>query len=328
MKSWIHLMLSPSNLSKFKPYNFQQVQNKIILAWVLLLLLALIWGSSFILIKQGLLALSPGEVGALRIFTASVCMIPFAVTRIHLVQKGEWKFLITVGLMGSLLPSFLFAVAQTQLPSSITGVMNALTPIFTILIGWFLYAKRQTNRVIIGIILGFAGTALLITARSDGSFTINYYAFLVVLATVFYAVNVNIIKEHLQRLKSLAITSISLILVGPAAAIYLFGFTPFAKHITEGPEVLLATGYIVLLGIMGTAIALILFNKLVQLTDPVFTSSVTYLIPLVAVSWGLFDGESLILAQVIGIATILLGVYISNRTKKSFYSPNIKPTKK
>lgn len=293
------------------------MQNKSLLAWVLLLLLALIWGSSFILIKQGLVSLSPGEVGSLRIFTASVCMLPFAVSRIRLVQKGEWKFLITVGLMGSLLPSFLFAVAQTQLPSSITGVMNALTPIFTILMGWLIYSKRQTPRIIIGIILGFAGTALLITARSDGSFTINYYAFLVVLATIFYAANVNIIKEHLHRLKSLAITSISLVMVGPPAAIYLFGFTPFVTHVTEGSQVLLASGYIVLLGIMGTAIALILFNKLVQITDPVFTSSVTYLIPLVAVSWGLFDGESLILAQVIGIVTILTGVYISNRTKRT-----------
>ncbi|MFT4834044.1 MAG: drug/metabolite transporter (DMT)-like permease [Marinoscillum sp.] len=289
-----------------------------ILAWVLLLALSLIWGSSFILIKRGLLQLSFFEVGSLRILAASVFMLPIVAIRIRRVKKKHILYLISIGFIGSLIPAFLFAIAQTRLPSGVTGVLNALTPLFTMLVGYLIYKQRQTFRVFYGVLIGFIGTVVLVIASSGGSFTnINFYAFFVILATLMYAFNINIIKYHLQELSSLTITSVSLFIVGPIAAIQLFGFTDFSSRVIADPAVMHAAGFIVLLGVLGTAIALIIFNRLVSLTDPVFTSSVTYIIPIVAVIWGLWDGEMLFLAHYIGIAAILLGVYVANAARKA-----------
>lgn len=290
--------------------------NKTLLAWIMLISLSLIWGSSFILIKRGLEILSPGEVGALRIVSAGVFLTPFALSRLKKVEKTDWRFLLSVGFVGSLLPAFLFAIAQTQLPSSITGVLNALTPIFTILIGLFIYKVRQSRRVFAGIAIGFVGTTILIMARSTGELAINAYALLVVMATLFYGTNLNIIKNHLQHLKALTITSVSLMMVGPMAAFYLFGYTDFTYKLSHVEGAWLSASYILILGVVGTALALIIFNNLVQITTPVFTSSVTYIIPIVAVIWGLLDGEELIWLHYLGMAGIITGVYITNYRRK------------
>jgi drug/metabolite transporter (DMT)-like permease len=290
------------------------LKNKpLALAWFLLIILSLIWGSSFILIKKGLLALSSGEVGALRILAASLFLLPVAIPNVRKIPRDRIKFLISVGFVGSLLPSFLFAIAQTQVPSSITGVMNAVTPIFTVLVGYLFYKQKYTSRVFLGVIIGFVGSVVLILTGADGNIKVNYYILYILLATIFYALNLNIIKFHLQDLKALTITSISLLFVGPVAAVYLFGCTPFTDHLLEGGQVFWSTGAIILLGVLGTAIALIIFNHIVRLTDPVFTSSVTYFIPIIAVLWGLFDGERLVLLHFMGMLFIVLGVFIANR---------------
>ncbi len=217
--------------------------------------------------------------------------------------------------MGSLIPSFLFAFAQTKINSSITGVINALTPMFTVLVGWIIYSQRQKSKVLIGIFLGFVGCALLSMAGMNGALQFNAYALLVVLATLCYGLNINIIKFHLNDIKALTVTSVSLLLAGPIAVGYLWIYTDFFTTLWTSPSVQLATGYIALLGIMGTAIALVIFNHLVHMTSPVFASSVTYLIPLVAVGWGILDGEILYLWHYIGMLAILLGVYITNRVR-------------
>lgn len=292
-------------------------QTQSLKAWSLLILLSLIWGSSFILIKKGLIGLTPLEVGSIRILSASLVLLPFAINNLRKIKKEQVKYLVSVGFVGSFLPAFLFAVAQTRLESSITGVLNALTPFFTILIGLWVFDQRQSSRVFIGIFIGFIGTVILITAGSGGKISnFNFYAFFVVLATLFYAMNVNITKYHLHGLRSLSITSISLAFVGPIAAIQLFFFTDFPVKIMEVEGTLLATFYILLLGVIGTALALIIFNELVSLTDPVFTSSVTYIIPVVAVAWGLLDGETLLVSHLFGILAVLFGVYITNSMKK------------
>jgi drug/metabolite transporter (DMT)-like permease len=184
-----------------------------ILAWYILFSLSLIWGSSFILIKKGLIVLDPGEVAALRIVAASIALFPFAIGRIKQIDSKNIWFLISVGLTGSLLPSLLFAIAQTQISSSITGVINALTPFFTILTGIIFYNTKSNQRVFFGMLVGLIGTTILILSGSKGTLSVNYYAFYVVLATVCYGVNLNLIKQHLQGLKSLTITSLSLAIV-------------------------------------------------------------------------------------------------------------------
>ncbi len=287
-----------------------------LLAWGLLLALALIWGSSFILIKRGLVGLSPYELGALRIFSASLFLLPFAIKKIRQVDKKFIPFLLSIGFLGSLIPSFLFGIAQTSLESSITGILNALTPIFTILIGLFIYRQRQESKVFLGILVGFMGTVILISAGSGAMFSeINAYALLAVLATVCYGFNLNIIKYHLSGLHAVTVTSVSLIFVGPIATIYLFGVTDFWMKLMTSEEARLATFYICLLGVLGTAVALIIFNRILQITDPLFASSVTYIIPIVAVVWGVLDGEKLYTMHYVGMISVGIGVYIANSNR-------------
>jgi drug/metabolite transporter (DMT)-like permease len=288
------------------------------LAWILFLILSLIWGSSFILIKKGLTSLNPEEVASLRIASASLVLLPFAAKRIKEINKKNIFTLILVSLTGSFLPSFLFALAQTKLSSSLTGIMNALTPFFTIMISVLFFKEKPEKKIYIGIVLGFIGTLLLISNRENGDFSFNYYAFFVVAATILYGINANLIKHYLDLMKSLSIASISLTIVGPLSIIYLLFLTPFLDHIHE-PKVLVASSYIVILGVFGTAFALILFNKMVQLTNPVFSTSVTYLIPIISVFWGVIDGEQLSPLQFVSMLTIMIGISISNRRK------NIKP---
>lgn len=285
-------------------------------AWAFFAILALIWGSSFILIKRGLVIYSAIEVGSLRIMAASIFLLPFAIGKIKDVKKHHWPRLLSVGLLGSFFPAFLFALAQTKLSSSVTGVLNGLTPIFVLLTGALFFRQRVSLRNGIGVLIGFGGMALLVLAGADLSLgQLNYYALFVVLATVFYGLNLNLIKFYIPDLPALAITSISLLMVGPAAAIVLFGFTDFTLKLSQIEGSVRAASYIVLLGIMGTAVALILFNKMVKIASPLFAGSVTYAIPIVAVAWGLVDGEVLLPGHLLGMLAILIGVFVANRKK-------------
>ena len=295
------------------------MQKSPLLAWVLLFTLAFIWGSSFILIKKGLIGLTPQEVGSLRIFSASLFLLPSAIKRVKWVEKSRLVYVLTAGFLGSLIPAFLFAIAQTQLESAITGVLNGLVPIFTILIALIVFKQRQTRAVYTGVLIGFIGTAILITAGEGNSLNgINAYALLVVLATICYASNLNLIKEKLNDLHAVTVTSVSLILVGPLAGLYLFGFTDFSYKLMHVEGTGLATFYICLLGVIGTAIALIIFNKILQMKSPLFASSVTYIIPVFAVMWGVIDGEQLYLMHYLGMVAVGIGVYIANSNRAAY----------
>ncbi|MBK6265783.1 DMT family transporter [Marivirga sp. S37H4] len=287
------------------------------LVWGLLITLALIWGSSFILIKKGLQVFSAGEVGAIRIVSAAVVLLPLALPKLKTLNKRQWKWLFISGMLGSFGPAFLFAFAQTRLESGVTGVLNALTPIFALLVGVMFFSGKLTKRDGIGITLGFTGTILLIVAGSGGDLgNFNYYAIFVILATLCYGFNLNIVKFQFSILTPKIITSISIFLISPIAVYYLFGMSDFVLKMQTEPGAGLGLFYISILGVVGTAIALIMFNRLVQLTSPVFTSFVTYLIPIVAVVWGLLDGEVLFTGHYIGIVFIIIGVAFANRRNK------------
>ena len=284
------------------------------LAWFLLIMLTLIWGSSFILIKRGLEVFSAGEVGALRMLSASIVMTPIAIRKLGTSNRRQLLFLLSVGFLGSFFPAFLFAKAETRIDSSMAGVLNALTPMFVVIVGALFYNQKFPLRTGLGLFIGFGGTLLLMTTGASGMFSgISYYALFIVLATVLYGFNVNIIKYNLYGLKAVNLTALSMFLVLPVAAGYLFGSTDFVLKMEQQEGAWLSLFYVDILRIFGTPDAITLFNKLVQMTSPVFTSSVTYLIPIVAVLWGLFDGERLQFGHYLGMATILLGVYITNR---------------
>lgn len=283
-------------------------------ALTLLILLALIWGTSFILMKRGLEVFSPVELGSLRVAAASLFLLPVALTRLKDLKVAHYSKLLASGLMGIFFPAFLFALAQTRLDSSVTGIMNSLTPICTLLVGVFFFHQQFRRQSIVGILLGLVGTVILVLANSGGKIEgVNAFAMLVILACIFYAGNVNFIKYRIPDLKALTITSVSLILIGPLALVVLFGFTEFTSKMTTHAGAWTALSYVLLLGFMSTSLATILFNTLVKLTSPLYTSSVTYLIPVVAVLWGLFDGEKLYAGHFVGMGAIIAGVYLANR---------------
>jgi drug/metabolite transporter (DMT)-like permease len=285
-------------------------------ALFLLIVLSLIWGTSFILIKQGLKVFDPDEVGALRVAAASLFMLPVAIVKLRGLNRDHYWKLFASGMMGIFIPAFLFATAQTRMDSSVAGVMNTLTPIFTMIIGAFLFSQRFTTYAIIGIILGFGGTILLSLSRSGGAIGgFNAFAILIVVACFFYGSNLNFIKFKIPDLPALTITSVSILLIGPLAFIYLFGFTGFTEKLAADEGGWKAFGFIVLLGFMSTAVATILFNRLVKISTPLFASSVTYILPIVAVMWGVLDGEMLQLGHFIGMVAIIGGVYLANRKR-------------
>lgn len=259
---------------------------------------------------------SAGEVGAYRIVAAAVVLLPLSLPRIKNLSRRQTTHLIVAGFVGSFFPAFLFAKAQTELSSSLTGVLNALTPLFVVLVGALFFGSRITKRNATGLLIAFLGVVLLISIRQEGGFgsfhEINGHVFYVLLATLFYGINLNIIKYWFVALKPVEITAISLLMVLPIALIYLFSATSFSFKLIHHEGALEAVGYLSILGVLGTAVALIIFNGLVKLATPVFASSVTYLIPIIAVIWGILDGETIQGAHYVGMFTIILGVWIGN----------------
>lgn len=287
------------------------------LSWALLLILALIWGSSFMLIKKSLVVYGPGEVGALRIVTAGLSLMPVALRHLSKLNLRQTGLLLIIGFVGSFIPAFLFAKAQTQLESGLTGILNALTPLFVVIMGALFFKQKFTRRNTIGLIISFTGSVVLVAAGAGGKLgEVNFYALFVIAATICYGVNLNVIKTYLADLKPLTITAVSLFFVTPLALAYLLSATDFTGKLVLEPGAGEALLYVSILGVVGTSMALILFNKLVQLTNPMFTSFVTYLIPIVAVLWGVaYFGEVIYPLQYAGMLAIIVGVYIAQRKK-------------
>ena len=281
-------------------------------AWLLLLALVLIWGSSFILIKKALLVYTPMQVGTLRVFAAMLVLLPFAWGQWRRLPRRLWPYLVSVGLLGSLLPSIFFSVAGKHIDSSLSGALNAITPLATLLIGIAFFSRPMAKGKLLGLLLGLGGTLVLVLLRSGGQLDFNAYAILPLLAAIGYGLNLNVIKTHLQTVSPTVLTALSLLTVGPWAGIYLFT-TDFTTRLAQAENALPALGYVLILGVLGTAIALVLLNRLLQIAEPVFASSTTYLIPLVALLWGVGDGEPLLLAHLLGLSAILLGVFLVNR---------------
>lgn len=280
--------------------------------WSLFTLLSLIWGSSFILMKEGMKTLTPYHVASLRILSAGVVLIPFARKALLQVPKEKMLLVILSGLLGSFFPAYLFCIAETRIDSSLAGIMNALTPLFTIIIGIAFFQLQAGRRKIIGVLVGFIGLCLLIAPKGDFRFEDFSYSLLVLLATVFYGINVNMVGRHMQGVGSLNIASLAFVfLIIPTLIIlYITGY--FALPLLQ-TTLIISTLASVVLGVFGTAIASILFYMLVKRAGTLFASMVTYGIPFIAVLWGLWGGETITLLQVGCLGIILVGVYLVNK---------------
>lgn len=280
--------------------------------WLLLILLSLVWGSSFILIKKGLVGLNPFQLGALRLIFAWLFLIAIGFKSLQKIPINKWKNIAVCGLFGNGLPVFLFAYAQTGISSTVSGILNSLTPLYTLLIGVLAFGMTFIRNQVIGVILGLLGCFILVFYGANASGTTNYfYAFLVVIATICYALNVNLIKTYLSDIPPLAI-SVGGFTALLLPALFILFYNGYGEVMTK-PVVIHATLFIAILGIVGTGIANILYYQLIQITSPIFASSVTYFIPIVAMGWGLLDGESLGLYQIIGALVILSGIYIASK---------------
>ena len=280
------------------------------LKWVYLVVLALVWGSSFILIKKGLIGLTALQLGSLRILFAAIFLMIIGFRSLAKIPKFKWKYIALTSMFGTFIPAYLFAIAQTQIDSSVSSILNSLTPLNTLILGALVFGLQFKRNQIFGILIGLAGSALLILNGAIHHPEQNYYyAILVLIASICYAVNVNLIKKYLHDLSPLSITTGNFMVLFVPAFIVLFfsGFFEVVQDVKVQESVL----FIMVLGVVGTGIANILFFKLIQISSPVFATSVTYLIPVVAFSWGLLDNEMLTAVQFFGAFVILIGVYLS-----------------
>ncbi|MEI6021723.1 MAG: DMT family transporter, partial [Bacteroidota bacterium] len=283
-------------------------------AWLILIFLSIVWGSSFILMKRGMLAFSSEEVAALRISIAFLVLSPFLIKHYKIDWKKYFLGLFIMGVFGNLIPAFLFTKSETEISSSLAGMLNALTPLFAIIVGAIWLKNKPSVKQITGIVFGFiAAACLLLFDNATDVFKNVSYGFLVVIATVCYAISVNSIKKFLGGLGSVQATVLAFSITGPMALLYLFSSTNFVQHLQSNPQALSSLGYISVLAIVGTALSVILYNVLIKSSGVIFASSCTYLIPVVAILWGLIDGESVNIIQILSIVGIIWSVYLINR---------------
>lgn len=283
--------------------------------WLFLIVLSLVWGSSFILMKKALIGLSPIQVGALRMLITAVFLLLVGFNSLKRIEKRHWKYVAYTAALGTFFPSFLFAFAVSKIDSSIPAILNSLTPFNTFIFGALVFGFTFKRKQFYGVLIGLVGTLMLILKGAELNPNQNYwYAILILIASIGYAFNVNMIKKYLNDLDALAITTGNfLLLIIPAFVVLMFsGFFSTFEVTTETTS---ALGYITVLAVVGTGIAKVLFNKMVHLSSPVFAASVTYLIPAVAVMWGIIDGEKLSLIQLLAGGVILFGVWLVNKAR-------------
>ena len=287
-----------------------------LLAWGLLIVLALVWGSSFILIKKSLHVYSITEVAAGRVFLAFLFFVPVLVRSWRTVPKSLMGVFFVSGLLGYFLPAFFIAIAQSEITSALAGTLNATSPMFTMLIGVLFFAKSTNRMQVVGLVIALGGALLLIFTKAGVAIPeVNSYALLIVLATLCYGTNINIVSRYYGSLSPIVSTAWIFAVVGPLSFGVLL-FTDFFGKMAQ-PANLLPSSFLVSLGVLASGLMSVLFNRVIQLSSAVFAASVTYLMPIVALSWGLLDGETVGFQQWAGTAVILVGVYLINRKRKA-----------
>ena len=285
--------------------------------WFYLAALSFIWGSSFILIKKGLVGLTAIELGSIRIIISALALIPFTFNRLKEITFKQWKWIIISAFVGSFFPAFLFAFAEQEIDSSVASILNSIVPLNTIIIGLVLFGIKSTKRQIIGVLLGFFGAYQLIISGINLNPDQNYfYSGLVIICSFLYAFNVNIIKKYLQELSAVAIaTGHFIVILIPSIIVLLISDFNFEK--LQSPETQTSLFYVVLLAIFGTTLAKILFNKLINISSAVFASSVTYSMLIVSIFWGILDGENFSFNQLFATVIIVLGILLTNNKSRN-----------
>lgn len=280
--------------------------------WSIFLILSFVWGSSFILMKEGMRSLSEYQVASVRIASAGLALLPVALRKIAALSLRQWGLIFLSGLLGSFFPAYLFCIAETRIDSSLVGFLNAFTPIFTILIGIIIFKNHLGRNKFPGVIIGFAGMTVIFLARSAGDLGHLGFSALVILATLSYAMNVNMVNRYLKDTGSLTIASVALSSLSIPAILILVCTGFFSLPLME-KEMAVSLSASLTLGILGTAVATVLFYMMLKRAGPVFSSMVTYGIPFIALFWGLIAGENISTLQIGGLIILLAGVYMATK---------------
>lgn len=279
---------------------------------LVLIFLALIWGSSYILMKKGLVAFSPVQVAALRIIISALVLLPF----LRKIAPKNFIYIVIVAFLGSGLPTFIYPFAITNIDSSMAGIINSLTPVFTVLFGILLFKTKIKLVQLFGLVISLFGAVLLILLGNENAeMTLNSYALIAVLAPMFYGLSSNVLKSKLTHIPALSLTANTFAILLPFAVVVLFK-TDFLVVMKTNTAATASLGFISILAVIGTAMALVIFNFLIKTTSAVYASSVTFLMPIVVLLWGVFDGENIGFIHLLGLFFILVGVYVLNYIKK------------
>ncbi len=279
------------------------------LAWLLLLALGFTWGSSFMLMKQGLLLFSSVQIACLRIFLSWLVLFPYVLYNFKRIPWNRWWMFLIAGMLGNGIPSFMFPIAQTHLDSSLVGMLNSIMPLLTLLFGGLFFGMIINSKKVIGIVLGIIGVILLLAHKMNNSSDLSYASF-VLIASTCYAINTNFLKKKMGDIDAVMLTAVSFTFIGPPAGIQLLSTDFISKMHTS--QAWAAFGLISILAVFGTALAVIVFNYLVKVKSALFAASVTYIVPVFAILWGIVFQENIVPLQYVGMAVVLGGVYLVN----------------
>lgn len=292
------------------------IKNKeIFVAWIGLIFLGITWGGSFMLMKYGLRSFDFMQVASIRIFTAFLFLLPFAIKYFPKLDKKNTINLIIVGFVGNFFPAILFSLGQTRVESNLAGILNSLVPIFVLIIGLLFYRIKTNIEQVTGVLLGLLGAVILITKDNLFSFgQINAYSLFIIFATICYAVNMNQVSRFLSQLNGKEISSLSFLFIGPIAG-FLLLFSDFSPAL-QSETIAIDFASVLALGLLGSAVAVIIINNILTKVGSMFASTVTYIIPVFAVIFGAMDGEPIGLMHFVAAIIVLFGVYLVNKKKK------------
>ena len=289
-------------------------QKSLYLAWGGLLLLGLIWGGSYILMKFGLRSFNFWQVSSIRLFSAFVFLLPFGLRYLPKINRGNIINILIVAFIGNLIPSLLFPLGQTRIDSNLAGILNSMVPVFVLILGISFFKVKTNILQASGVMLGLFGAVMLVTKDKLFAFgEMNLYALYIVLATILYAININQVNMFLKSLKGIEIAALAFIFIGPVSGAILI-FSDFSSALTSETFIFDLTS-VILLGLFGSAVAVSIVNYIITRVGAMFASSVTYIIPVFAIFWGIIDGETLNLVQIIATIFVLLGVYLVNKKR-------------
>ncbi len=292
---------------------FQGLNSAALRNWLLFIVLAIIWGSSFILIKEGIAFLTPFQAASVRIVAAGAVLLPLAIRYFRSIPVSKLPLVAASGALGSLFPAYLFCLAEEGMDSAMAGTLNSLTPIFVIITGALFFGLRTHKYKVIGILVAFGGTALLsFNSEQSGNPVRFLNIFYIIIATIMYGLNVNLVQRYLKGMQSLHIVSAALV-INAIPALVVLGMTGYFSELPGNEGMWRSTLFSFLLGFLGTAVASILFYMLIKRAGAVFSSMVTYGIPIVANIWGIIYGENMGMVEILSLMVILTGVYLANR---------------